>query len=120
MSEPSRLVERIRAEYRAVPGLKITCAQAARLWSALEADCAAAFDALVAERFLWRAPSGRYVARPCSDASAAGPSRSTFRCPHCLKQNTLERDAAIDAPQMTPSLRCVACHRIFTITGAAA
>jgi hypothetical protein len=118
MSEPSRLVERIRAEYRTLPGLKITCAQAARLWSASEAACAAAFQVLVAERFLWRAPSGRYVARPASEPPAAATSRSTFRCPHCLKQNTVERDREIDAHE-TASLRCVACHRVFSLADAA-
>ncbi|HEY7169686.1 MAG TPA: hypothetical protein VH417_02505 [Vicinamibacterales bacterium] len=117
MSEPSRLVERIRAEYRAMPGLKITCAQAARLWSAPEAACAAALDLLVAERFLWRAPSGCYLARPASEVTAVAASRS-FRCPYCLKQNTLDRDLSID-PHQTASLRCVACHRVFSLADAA-
>jgi hypothetical protein len=119
MSDPSRLVERIRAEYQAMPGLKITCAQAVRLWSASEAACAAAFDTLVAERFLWRAPSGCYVARPAPERSAAGPSRSTFRCPHCLKQNTFERTRENDAHEKTVSLRCVACQRVFSLADAA-
>lgn len=120
MSEPSRLVERIRAEYQSVPGLKITCLQASRLWHAPEAECAAAFEALVAERFLWRAPSGRYLALPSADHSASPPARLTFRCPHCLKQNTVERDPAMSAREMTLSVRCVACHRVFSLSDAAA
>jgi hypothetical protein len=120
MSEPNRLVERIRTEYRSVPGLKITCLQAARLWNAPEAACIAAFERLVAERFLWRAPSGRYVALSAADPLAASPARLTFRCPHCRKQNTVDRDPAMRAREMALSVRCVACHRVFSLSDAAA
>jgi len=120
MSDPTRLVERIRAEYQSVPGLKITCAQAARLWSAPEKDCAAAFETLVAEHVLWRAPSGRYIALPSSAGPAAAVVRSTFRCPHCLKRNTLERDPSASARETTRSVRCVGCHRVFNVTDTAA
>jgi predicted Zn finger-like uncharacterized protein len=120
MSEPNRLVERIRAEYRSIPGFKITCLQAARLWNAPEAECLAAFELLVAERFLWRAPSGRYVALSSADSSASVPARLTFRCPHCRKQNAVDRDQPISAREMALSVRCVACRRVFSLSDAAA
>jgi hypothetical protein len=120
MSEPSRLVERIRAEYQSVPGLKITCAQAARLWSAPEAECAAAFDALVSEGYLWLAPSGRYVAMPSFAPAALAEPSALLRCPHCLKRNAFRREAAIHGREMTITLRCIACQRLFTFKSVAA
>src|SRR5438045_1812332 len=95
MSEPSRLVERIRAEYQSVPGLKITCAQASRLWSAPEGDCAAAFDTLVSEGLVWLAPSGRYVALPSFEPVAASEPSPMLRCPHCLKRHAFPPDVAL-------------------------
>ena len=120
MSESSRLIERIRTEYQSVPGLKITYAQAARLWSAPEADCAAAFETLVAEGFLWRAPSGRYLSLRSPQLESASGSPSLLRCPLCLKQNTFQRDATIQGRHVTVSLRCVACSRVFSFTDVAA
>jgi hypothetical protein len=120
VSEPSRLLERIRAEYASVPGLKITCAQAARLWSAPDAECAAAFETLVAEGILWLAPSGRYVALPSPERAAIKGTSSSLRCPHCQKRNAFQRDATIRGRQLTVSLRCVACQRVFSFSAVAA
>lgn len=120
MSKPIRLAQRIRAEYQSVPGLKITRAHAGRLWSASDADCAAAFDTLVAEGFLWLAPSGRYIAlRPADPDAPSGPL-SVLRCPHCLKRNVFQRDATLHGRHVALSLRCVACHRVFSFTDVAA
>jgi hypothetical protein len=44
----------IRAEYREIPGLSVTLAQAARLWNADRAQCLAALEALTADGFLYR------------------------------------------------------------------
>ena len=77
------LTDRIRAEFTELPTLKITQAQACRLWHVDEVQCRAALDSLVADGFLWRSPSGAFVALPCprrksvkaSIADAALPSR---------------------------------------------
>jgi hypothetical protein len=56
------LVERMSAEYREMPGMCLTLAQAARLWTVDAATCAAVFDALVARGELRRGGDGRYRA----------------------------------------------------------
>jgi hypothetical protein len=120
MSEPTRLVQRIRAEYEAVPGLKITRAQASRMWSAPMDDCEAAFDVLVAAGVVWLAPSGRYVALPSPDGTALKGDLAAARCPHCMKRNAFQRDETIQGRHVTTSLRCVACQRVFTFSTIAA
>ena len=59
---PDTLLNRIRAEYREMPGLCLTLRQACRLWQMDPADCTRVLDALVAERFLIRTPAGTYIA----------------------------------------------------------
>lgn len=57
------LFERIRAEYRAIPGLLLTEVQARRLFN-LDADvCTKLLDALCDEGFLARNPTGRFGLR---------------------------------------------------------
>jgi hypothetical protein len=120
MTASNRLIERIRAEYDAVPGLKLTRVQAARLWSAPESDCVEAFDKLVAEGLLWLAPSGRYVALPMPAPASVQATSSSTRCPHCQKRNTFQRDETIHGRDVSITLRCVACQRVFTFTTIAA
>lgn len=52
------LVERVRAEFLEMPGLRLTIAQAARLWGIEPASCEAVVDALVRGDFLQRTASG--------------------------------------------------------------
>jgi hypothetical protein len=59
---PSELLARIRAEYREMPGLCLTPAQAARLWGLTPSVCAAAIQTLVAEGALICTREVRYVA----------------------------------------------------------
>jgi hypothetical protein len=118
MSDIGRLVERIQAEYQAVPGLKITTAQACRLWSVSEQICRAAFDALVADHVLWLAPSGRYVALPRRGNAAVGRSLAVARCPHCQKRHSFQRDET-DGREVTITLRCEGCQRVFSFSIAA-
>jgi hypothetical protein len=54
------LFERIAAEYREMPGMCLTLAQAARLWTVDHATCTAVLDALVAGGELRRGRDGRY------------------------------------------------------------
>jgi len=60
-SPVSALDQRIRGEYREMPGLRLKPEQAMRLW-ALERDtCQQALDRLVREGFLQRDGAGRYA-----------------------------------------------------------
>lgn len=56
--ELERIVDRIREEFREMPGLRLTPAQATRLWG-LELDaCRKVIDTLVAAEFLRWTPRG--------------------------------------------------------------
>ena len=59
------VVERIRAEYIEQPGLRLTEAQACRLWRLDEGTTRHALTALTGAFFLQRSEDGRY-ARPSS------------------------------------------------------
>ena len=52
---------RIRADYREMPGLKLTAAQASRFWNLGPDESRPLLDALVEARVLWRTPDGHYV-----------------------------------------------------------
>lgn len=56
------LLARIRGEYREMPGLRLTVAQASRLWHMDAATCHTLLERLVAERFLARTHDDAYVA----------------------------------------------------------
>lgn len=56
------LVTRIRGEYQEMPGLRLTFAQACRLWHLDAPTCHAVLEQLVDDRFLRRTPEGAYVA----------------------------------------------------------
>jgi hypothetical protein len=61
----------VRAEYLEMPGLRLTAAQAQRLWHFDGPNCAAVLSQLVAIGFLKEA-RGNYVRR---DAAARAPGR---------------------------------------------
>ena len=63
------LLARIRAEYREMPGLSLTPAQAARLWGLTPGVCAGVLQALVAEGALICTREVRYVAAAREPAS---------------------------------------------------
>jgi hypothetical protein len=121
MSALPTLIDRIRSEYIALPGLKLTAAQARRLWPANEDLFGAAMEALVAEGFLRRLPSGTYICMPRPDGASARadvPPRGTdylLRCPHCQKLNSVHRERTIAGHSATTTLRCAACGRIVTL-----
>jgi hypothetical protein len=56
------LVARIRGEYREMPGLRLTFAQACRLWQMDAPTCQALLERLVREAFLYKTDSGAYIA----------------------------------------------------------
>ena len=52
---------RIHSEYREMPGLKLTAAQASRFWHIGPDDSRVLLDQLVHARVLWRTADGHYV-----------------------------------------------------------
>jgi len=54
------ITERIRGEFREMPGLLLTAPQACRLWSLDDSTCHSALEQLVDEGFLWRRSDGTY------------------------------------------------------------
>ena len=61
LSEVDGLLERIQAEYREMPGLSLTEAQACRVWQLEKAHCKAILETLVQANFLNRTRAGSYV-----------------------------------------------------------
>ena len=58
MTDTDAILRRIRAEFWEMPGLRLTLAQATRLWGLDVDTCRAAIDTLVAAAFLRRTPAG--------------------------------------------------------------
>jgi len=55
------LLQRVREQYREMPGLQLTKPQASRLFGVAPSVCAAMLRALVMENFLSRAGDGVFV-----------------------------------------------------------
>jgi hypothetical protein len=55
------MLRRVRAEFLEMPGLRLTFAQAMRLWGLSENDCQRVIDALIAVCFLQKTPTGEVV-----------------------------------------------------------
>ena len=72
------LGRRICGEFLEMPGLRLTCAQAQRLFGLSEDTCRRVLEALVADRFLARNASGMYV-MPSSGPAAAAAGRGRGR-----------------------------------------
>ena len=56
--ELEHVIQRIREEFREMPGLQLTPAQATRLWGLEHHICRAVIDVLVAAAFLRWTPTG--------------------------------------------------------------
>jgi hypothetical protein len=59
-SDPD-VLQRIRAEYLEMPGLKLTAAQAQRLWNLNRTTCEGLLGRLVDAKFLHRTRDGAFV-----------------------------------------------------------
>ena len=55
------LLTRVQGEYREMPGLRLTEAQARRLWNLDENTCGVVLATLTRRGFLERTPNGMYV-----------------------------------------------------------
>jgi DNA-binding IclR family transcriptional regulator len=53
------MLRRIQGEFREMPGLRVTVAQAQRLWALDAGTCEAILDRLVREQYLQRTADGR-------------------------------------------------------------
>ena len=87
-STPSEgILERIRAEYAEMPGLRVTRQQAQRLWGLDEEACGVALEHLIRVGFLCTTFSGHYARRtdgptifpPVRMANATMPRRGADR-----------------------------------------
>jgi len=65
------LLARIRGEYREMPGLRLTFAQACRLWQVDAATCEMLLEHLVREAFLYKTDNGAYVALAATNTRQA-------------------------------------------------
>ncbi|HVH26818.1 MAG TPA: hypothetical protein VM818_08665 [Vicinamibacterales bacterium] len=72
------VLRRVQGEFMEMPGLRLTEAQACRLWGLDEASCGALLGALVDAKFLFRTPGGAFMrfehAAP-RKAGATSPSK---------------------------------------------
>ena len=55
------VLRRVQGEYKEMPGLRLTTAQAQRLWGLDRAACDALLGALVDAKFLFQTPDGAFV-----------------------------------------------------------
>ena len=56
-----QLLRRVRGEYLEMPGLRLSCLQAQRLWAMDEHTCAEILNSLTEARFLHQQPDGTYA-----------------------------------------------------------
>jgi len=82
MATTGPLLDRIRGEYREMPGLRLTFPQACRLWHIDTATCRALLDTLIAERFLHEIRNGEFIAWP---ERRATPIKATLSSPPLAK-----------------------------------
>ena len=66
------VLRRVQGEFLEMPGLRLTEAQARRLWGLDAASCAALLHALVDAKFLFRTRDGAYMRVDRSTPSGAG------------------------------------------------
>jgi hypothetical protein len=59
--ELDAIIRRVRHEFHEMPGLRLTPAQATRLWGLEQATCRAVIESLVASAFLRWTPTGAII-----------------------------------------------------------
>lgn len=115
------LIDRIRREFTDLPGLKLTPAQACRLWHVDEEVCRTAMTSLITEGVLRQTPSGAFIALPSprgrtAKAPLAESGVRPARCPHCHHLNSISVERTVTARESSATFRCAACSRVFGIT----
>ena len=74
------VLRRVQGEFMEMPGLRLTEAQARRLWGLDEASCVALLGALVDAKFLFRTNSGAFMR-----VEHAVPARAS----HAVRKSTV-------------------------------
>jgi len=121
MASLGSLITRIRAEYEALPGLKLTPAHACHLWGVTEEICGSAMDALSQEGVLRRTATGAYVALPSprgaalKSESAPSSPEPALRCPYCRKLQSVPDQPPAPGRHAPLSIRCEACQRVINL-----
>jgi hypothetical protein len=69
------VLRRVRGEFMEMPGLRLTEAQARKLWGLDAESCGALLDALVDTKFLFRTTDGAFM----RVESAAVPAQASLR-----------------------------------------
>ena len=76
---PELLITRIRGEFREMPGLHLTLAQARRLWDLDSEQCRAVLQVLLDDGFLSRTKEGAFVARSSAELARRAFARLSMR-----------------------------------------
>lgn len=81
---PKSLLDRLRAEYREMPGMRLTRAQVQRLCGIEAATCQQMLDALVAAKFLCVNADGAYARLPEAEAQRLRTATAALQRTRCL------------------------------------
>ena len=73
------LLQRVYGEFLEMPGLRLTCQQAQRLWGLDESACVAVLEFLVDAKFLCRPGHGMYTRATDGLAAQTRPRMATAR-----------------------------------------
>jgi hypothetical protein len=79
------VIDRLRTEYREIPGLRLTPKQVERLCGIERLMCQAVLDALVTSKFLCVKPDGRYARLTDGTAPRPHPAKADLRTPASSK-----------------------------------
>ena len=84
-----RTIERVRAEFMEMPGMRLTAAQVVRLCGVERTICNGALDALVNAKFLRLSPDGTYSRLTDGQPAAVDLERRRRRTaqPDCLNRS---------------------------------
>jgi len=79
-------VERLRAEFLEMPGLRLTLTQIHRFCGLERSVCSAALETLVKERFLCANVDGTYARLTEGDVARLRPAKTTLDVPELRRQ----------------------------------
>jgi hypothetical protein len=82
MPRREQLLRRVRGEYLEMPGLKLTCLQAQRLWAMDEQTCVEILTSLTEARFLQQQHDGTYARLVDGPVAFPAPRMARAERPH--------------------------------------
>jgi len=80
-------IDRLRAEFLEMPGMRLSAAQVQRLCGIERTICASALDALVSEGFLSLTSEGRYARQSDGGLPRLRPAKAELRRPALERQS---------------------------------